>query len=88
METKGIGMAKRPKHMMRTAHLPQNIRVEEVLREALDKYAEDKNVPVSTAVHDIVADALIQAGYLAVEKVEVKPPVEEVRYSLPGQKSE
>lgn len=76
-------MPKKPKHMMRTAHLPQNIRVEEVLRTALDEYSKDVGIPVSTAVRDIVADYLVKSGYLVAEHVQVKPPIEEVRYALP-----
>lgn len=76
-------MPKKPKHLMRTAHLPQNIRVEEVLRKALDEYAKDAGIPVSTAVHDIVGEYLVKSGYLSVEHVQVKPPVEEIRYILP-----
>jgi len=72
-------MPKKPKDYMKTEHIP-HIRIEPAIRHALEQYAADLDIPLSTAVHDIVAAALIQAGYLAVEHKQVKPPVEAIEY--------
>lgn len=59
-------MKKRPKHFNRTAHLPQNIRVEDEVRAALDQYAARKGMPASTAVHNLVIKGLREAGDLEI----------------------
>lgn len=74
-------MKKLPKNHARTEHIP-HIRIEPALRVALDQYVADNKTTVSSAVHDIVAAALIQAGYLIVRYQQVKPPVEEKEYVL------
>lgn len=78
-------MKKPPKNRKRTEHIP-HIRIEPTLRAALDKYVQETGVTLSTAVHDMVAAHLVNAGYLVVEHVQVKPPVEELRYILPEKK--
>lgn len=75
-------MTKRPKHFKRTERL-QPIRLEPALKQAIDQYAEDKGVPVSTAVHDALAELMQNAGYIKVQKVQVRPtaaPVEDIEY--------
>lgn len=64
-------MKKRPKHFNRTAHLPQNIRVEEEVRAALDQYAARKGIPASTAVHNLVIEGLRKAGDLMIVEEKV-----------------
>lgn len=72
-------MPKKPKDYMKTEHIP-HIRIEPGIRIALEQYSKDQGVPLSTAVHDIVATALIQAGYLVVKHKQVKPAVEALEY--------
>lgn len=74
-------MKKLPKNHARTEHIP-HVRIEPALRVALDQYVTDNKTTVSSAVHDIVADALVKAGYLIVRYQQVKPPVEEIEYVL------
>lgn len=57
-------MAKRPIHFNRTAHLPQNVRVEDFVRDALDKYAADMGMTTSSVTRLLIAQALANHGYL------------------------
>lgn len=71
------------KHRERSkiAQLPQNIRVEQVIRDVIDQYAKTLNTSVSGAVRELLIDALLDKGLIFAEAEEIKPAKIELKYT-------